>query len=185
MPELAKQNHFVPRLLQGARKRKENRELTQSPCIQTESTEIKKPVDKNKTVSSDSRHEYLLNSKLKFGATPSSQLSSTLHSTIVHLHGSTTTLMVASESERDRCSIARLFSRQESFRGSNSSGSLETSNANIRENSTGRMHHPESTSRTHFTGDGAVDKSLALPPINWLGYMTRGFKFSYFQYCSK
>ena len=50
LPALAKQNHLVSRLLQGARKRKvkENRKLT---CIQTESTEIEETVDKDKSVS--------------------------------------------------------------------------------------------------------------------------------------
>lgn len=43
------------------------------------------------------------------------------------------------------------------------------------------MHQPASEVSTgkHFTGD-AAENIHTLPPVNWLGYMTRGFKFSYF-----
>ena len=72
-------------------------------------------------------------------------------------------------------------SKEDNFKSS----SRRESAQNSRQNST---LGTSLATNTRFTGDVATNETLQRldksPPINWLGYMTRGFKFSYFEYCS-
>lgn len=93
----------------------------------------------------------------------------------------------ASESKEDGSgyfSVSKLSSSGHSARSS--ATSIARSIGTSTTDNWMEMHRPESevSTRNHFTGD-AAENNFTLPPVNWLGYMTRGFEFSYFQYCSK
>ena len=177
LPRLSKQtHHLVPRFLQDARKRKAGKGIeyrrakVQDACTQTVSATNE---ETENDVNEDASSNYRLKSLTSNRERTSSQLSST----------------TVSESTGDGSShyrISRFFSRQEPSQKSIALYSARSSPTSIGTNST-EIHLPASelSTRIHFTGDAAENKTLALPPVNWLGYMTRGFKFSYFQYCSK
>ena len=171
----------MPRfLLQDARKRKAGKGdecrkvLMQDPCTQTEIA-TNDETENDVYASSNSRIDSL-NGKLK--SLTSEKTSSQLSPIIV------------SELKGDGSSQCRFSSKQESSQKATSLYSARSSPTSIGTSTTEistEIHLPASelSTRIHFTGDAAENKSLTLPPVNWLGYMTRGFKFSYFQYCSK
>ena len=122
----------------------------------------------NEDASSNSRYESDSQNGKWSSSSPNDRTSSRLSSTSASEYGS------------GYFRVSKLSSSGHSARSSPIS-----SGTNTTDNST-EMHRPASevSTRNHFTGD-AAENNLTLPPVNWLGYMTRGFKFSYFQYCSK
>ena len=192
------QNQLVPKLLRKSEARKAKDidsgygVSTIHACTQTDGEENEESNGiSDKNTSSKSRDEVkadlenLLNSRKPKSARRSltlersqSQLSST----------------ASSEWSEDESDHSDATSRQ----GSSKLSTMASSTTSVATNTTImpsglhsetrsgiRNSSSEFSTRINFTADSATSRTLHLPPVNWPGYMTRGFKFSYFQYCSK
>ena len=191
------QNQLAPKLLRKSEARKAKDidsgygVSTIHACTQTDGEENEESNGiSDKNTSSKSRDEVkaglenLLNSHKPKSARPltlerlQSQLSST----------------TSSEWSEDESDHSDTTSRQESSKLSTMASSTTSVVTNTTIMPSGlhsetrsgiRNSSSEFSTRINFTADSATSRTLHLPPVNWPGYMTRGFKFSYFQYCSK
>ena len=138
-----------------------------------------KSQDKQKTnleTSSDSL-SYLLNSCELKSSKSSRKSQSSLRSSSQLGINITSSSITAESAKNDESGHSETSSRQ-----GDSQKSI-TSTATSKERGTAGIHSAfESSTRIHSTGDTT---SFKRPAADWFSYMTRGFKFSYFQYYSK